>query len=300
MSKPIDQELLPCPFCGGRKTEACHDHGIAWTRCKSCGATGPALTKYSGEEGEQCTDWNSRASVQPAGVAVPEGYVLVPIYPTPEMHDAGRKACGGGDVGNHVYTMMLAASSAAPHPVSVPESMRSAAAAEMNRLGYGHHESHAESILIAAGALRPVSGEQNEGAVHAISCRRFPANALAAPACRSDCKCATPNGNPCPGDGVGACKERPTPVRGEQKAVAVVDEGDDGQWAEILPDVSVRVGDKLYADPPAAQDVAGLVEALRTVVGLLQHKAETPLEKQAIQIANEAIAAHRDQQGEQP
>lgn len=62
--------------------------------------------------------WQARAAVQPAGVAVPEGYVLVPIYPTPEMHDAGRKACGGGDVGNHVYTMMLAASPAAPHPVS--------------------------------------------------------------------------------------------------------------------------------------------------------------------------------------
>lgn len=72
MSKPIDQELLPCPFCGGHKTEVCHADGLAWTRCKSCGATGPALSKYSGEEGEPCTDWNSRASAQPAGVAVPD------------------------------------------------------------------------------------------------------------------------------------------------------------------------------------------------------------------------------------
>lgn len=36
-----------------------------------------------------------------------------------------------------------------------------------------------------------------------------------------------------------------------QKPVAKVDEGDDGQWADILPDVSVRLGDFLYAAPVA-------------------------------------------------
>ncbi|WP_330114117.1 hypothetical protein SA496_15730 [Pseudomonas sp. JS3066] len=37
------------------------------------------------------------------------------------------------------------------------------------------------------------------------------------------------------------------------KPVAVVDEGDDGQWAVILPDVSVKVGQQLYAAPIATE-----------------------------------------------
>ena len=49
--------------------------------------------------------------------------------------------------------------------------------------------------------------------------------------------------------------------------VAVVDADDDGMWADILPDVTVKVGQTLYAAPqPAEQkpapDVSGLVEAL--------------------------------------
>ncbi|HBT58897.1 MAG TPA: hypothetical protein DEA92_17470 [Pseudomonas sp.] len=43
----------------------------------------------------------------------------------------------------------------------------------------------------------------------------------------------------------------------------------------------------------AAQDVAGLVTALRTVVGMLHHKATTPLERESIKIAEAAIAAHQ-------
>lgn len=45
--------------------------------------------------------------------------------------------------------------------------------------------------------------------------------------------------------------------------------------------------------PTAAQDVAGLVEALRTVVGMLHHKATTPLERESIRIAEAAIYAHQ-------
>ena len=52
-------------------------------------------------------------------------------------------------------------------------------------------------------------------------------------------------------------------VQGEP--VAVVDADDDGMWADILPDVTVKVGQTLYTAPqPAEQqpDVAQLVEAL--------------------------------------
>lgn len=40
--------------------------------------------------------------------------------------------------------------------------------------------------------------------------------------------------------------------QGEPKPVAMVDAGDDGMFAEILPDVTVKVGQLLYTAPPAA------------------------------------------------
>lgn len=38
----------------------------------------------------------------------------------------------------------------------------------------------------------------------------------------------------------------------KQEPVATVDANDEGYWAEILPDRSVKVGDKLYAAPAPA------------------------------------------------
>ena len=37
----------------------------------------------------------------------------------------------------------------------------------------------------------------------------------------------------------------------EQEPVGFVDENDEGRWGELSPNVNLRVGDKLYADPPA-------------------------------------------------
>lgn len=94
----------------------------------------------------------------------------------------------------------------------------------------------------------------------------------------------------------------PQPVSGEQSPVAVVDENDDGQWADILPDVSVRVGDMFYAAPPAAQNVDGLVEALQELRDLMQGviDGEYAPDSFTLQPADAALAAHRAQQGEQP
>jgi len=56
-------ELKSCPFCGSSKIVATgDDDGRYWKRCISCGATGPETSKYSGEEGDPYTDWNTRAS----------------------------------------------------------------------------------------------------------------------------------------------------------------------------------------------------------------------------------------------
>lgn len=58
----MSEELKPCPFCGGREISVKHDDGIHWLRCDTCEATGPTLTKYHGEEGEPCVDWNTRVN----------------------------------------------------------------------------------------------------------------------------------------------------------------------------------------------------------------------------------------------
>lgn len=104
MTKHNDQ-LLPCPFCGCQVTllTGQENHRIAGHHSRSCAFLDVDVI-VDGRDA-----WNSRAQLPTAGGAVPEGYVLVPKYPTPEMHYAGRMACGNGDLGHHVYATMIAA-----------------------------------------------------------------------------------------------------------------------------------------------------------------------------------------------
>lgn len=67
--------------------------------------------------------WQARASVQPAGVAVPEGYALVPVEPTELMLNLGNEAAknGGCDLyglKRELLNGLAAMLAAAPHPVS--------------------------------------------------------------------------------------------------------------------------------------------------------------------------------------
>ena len=84
--KMSEHTLLPCPFCGGeaglRNTLAerkASSPTSAYVMCKSC------LASTSSFEGSTCVSkaisaWNRRTPP-----AVPEGWVLVPKEPTPEM-----------------------------------------------------------------------------------------------------------------------------------------------------------------------------------------------------------------------
>jgi hypothetical protein len=58
--------MSECPFCGKTELEPVNDDGIFWMRCRTCDATGPKTSKYSGEEGEPFVDWNTRAAPFPA------------------------------------------------------------------------------------------------------------------------------------------------------------------------------------------------------------------------------------------
>lgn len=49
-----------CPFCGKREAKPVHDDGRFWIRCGHCGATGPATSKYEGEEDSDYCDWDTR------------------------------------------------------------------------------------------------------------------------------------------------------------------------------------------------------------------------------------------------
>lgn len=202
MSKPIDQEREAFEAWYARKV------GVSRARVKGW-RVGDSYGEWYAGAVSAWEVWQVRASVQPAGVERPEGYVLVPSVADLSMKNAGWQEADRQGVD--------------------PESI------EMQTIWH--------AMLAAA----------------------------------------------------------PHPVSGEQKPVAVVDESDDGQWAEILPDVSVRVGDKLYAAPPAAQDVAGLAEAVRDYLSAVHEQLPNPLKVTAAMLQmKKALAAHRAQQGEQP
>lgn len=55
--KEGESPVPPCPFCGSLNGSERHDDGRCWWHCDSCGATGPALSRYS-EDDEPC--WESR------------------------------------------------------------------------------------------------------------------------------------------------------------------------------------------------------------------------------------------------
>lgn len=111
MSKPIDQERADfeawriANFCGGHE------------RLKKC-SNAPAVYYYTAEQ-EAWKVWQARASVQPAGGAVPEGWKLVEKTTCYVLMDGNRVVASlagpSADDDARIIAKMLAA---APHPVS--------------------------------------------------------------------------------------------------------------------------------------------------------------------------------------
>lgn len=74
----VREELLPCPFCGGRtslRVPGEHDGFAAHVSCR-CGAQLFGNKHHFGSESEAASAWNTRAL---ASRGVPEGFVMVPV-----------------------------------------------------------------------------------------------------------------------------------------------------------------------------------------------------------------------------
>jgi hypothetical protein len=65
---------------------------------------------YGREAGPNEKVWTEAAVREAVAAAVPEGWKLVPIAPTPAMKEAGAYACTlGQDIAHHTYAQMIAA-----------------------------------------------------------------------------------------------------------------------------------------------------------------------------------------------
>lgn len=98
--------LEPCPFCGASVDMNYHKPTESfYVACSECSAH---TCDHGAEEAEAAAAWNRRA---PKASAVPEGWKLVPMEPTPEMLSAAWNggALGGEDDHRECYGYMLAA-----------------------------------------------------------------------------------------------------------------------------------------------------------------------------------------------
>lgn len=224
MSKPIDQELLPCPFCGGVPIVSSFP-GLNKIYCSN------QPVKCGNRSMYQPDEWQARAAVQPAGVVVPDEYTIA------EQVRAAldRQACPDAWM-VIAYEAVIKALAASPHPVS---------------------------------------GEQKSDMADAY---------------------------------VGAMEDRNIWKRRALEAEEKI-----RTYDRRIVDLGV-LSMRTAVEKPAAQDVAGLVEALETAETYVQSKFSrlqarrpdgrklAPDHPVSIDLAKiqAALAAHRDQQGEQP
>ena len=88
----------------------------------------------------------------------------------------------------------------------------------------------------------------------------------------------------------------------DRHVIAEVNENDDGQWADILPDRHVYLGQPLYAVMQPAPDVTILVETLESIAEYWNQDSNEGAMRDACEYARSAalaaLAAYRKKGGE--
>ncbi len=109
------RELLPCPFCGeAAKHTVWGDAGFNKVECTYCDVG----MDYFYHQDDAFEAWNRRAALR----AAPEGFVLVPMDPTPEMVKAAEEAyMPFGDMGLAIQMAITASPKAGSEAVDADE-----------------------------------------------------------------------------------------------------------------------------------------------------------------------------------
>lgn len=138
-------ELLPCPFCGGKpafvpravnivlqKDPSAPKFGVS-VICGQCSSESPNMV----DEAHAANKWNTRAAIEQAAGAVPEGWKLVPVEPdsnminsAPDAWHSWKSRDNGGSIqqlGMLMWERYLTASPAPPK--QQPDSVHLAACA---------------------------------------------------------------------------------------------------------------------------------------------------------------------------
>lgn len=116
MTNPVSpvsaEELLPCPFCG---SDATLRDLAGWEIHCQCGVE---MVLPQPDKEPLIVAWNRRTPA--ASGATPEGYALVPVEPTEEMHVAAVRTIirctGNADFPPRVWRAMIAAAPIPPDP----------------------------------------------------------------------------------------------------------------------------------------------------------------------------------------
>ena len=117
-----EQGLLPCPFCN---SSAVIEDMAGWEIHCSNDDCGAGMVLLKPDKGPLVAAWNRRAQIAAQSApqqAVPEGWKLVPVVPTPQMVDATFNDVLEGMSHNkrnkHIYATMIAAAPAADKAAS--------------------------------------------------------------------------------------------------------------------------------------------------------------------------------------
>lgn len=173
-SETLSGELANCPFCGSKASPTVMDDGkFHRVECFTCPADMAGT-----DRDDAIKNWNRRALRSSGEAVAPEGWVMVPKVPTPEMVEALEKceaycdSCHGTAFsGWNGYAAMLSASPTPPASIQAVEAERDEARVLCEEFLNGgravlpQSKKHAEDLYTVAVACLKTYGIDTEAAL---------------------------------------------------------------------------------------------------------------------------------------